>query len=102
MTNTPPHLRLAKTAEDIARATASVEAAVEDIRAGKMVILVDDVDRENEGDLCMAAERATPEAINITFDVSSQHIGTATLRPGIERSPRALPTQVGDTIDTED
>lgn len=45
---------------------------------------------------------ATPEAINITFDVSSQHIGTAPLRPGIERSPRALPTQVGDTIDTED
>jgi 3,4-dihydroxy 2-butanone 4-phosphate synthase/GTP cyclohydrolase II len=64
MTNTPPHLRVAKTAEDIARATASVEAAVEDIRAGKMVILVDDADRENEGDLCMAAERATPEAIN--------------------------------------
>jgi len=45
---------------------------------------------------------ATPEAINITFDISSQHIGTAPLRPGIERSPRALPTQVGDTIDTED
>ncbi len=45
-------------------ALASVEAAVEDIRAGKMVILVDDEDRENEGDLCMAAECATPEAIN--------------------------------------
>ncbi len=43
---------------------ASVEAAVEDIRAGKMVILVDDEDRENEGDLCIAAEKITPEAIN--------------------------------------
>ena len=41
-----------------------VEAAIEDIRAGKMVILVDDEDRENEGDLTMAASRVTPEAIN--------------------------------------
>jgi 3,4-dihydroxy 2-butanone 4-phosphate synthase/GTP cyclohydrolase II len=43
---------------------ARVEAAVEDIRQGKMVILVDDEDRENEGDLMMAAEKVTPEAIN--------------------------------------
>ena len=41
-----------------------VEMAIEDIRAGKMVILVDDEDRENEGDLTMAAEAVTPEAIN--------------------------------------
>jgi 3,4-dihydroxy 2-butanone 4-phosphate synthase/GTP cyclohydrolase II len=41
-----------------------VNAAIADIRAGKMVILVDDEDRENEGDLCMAAEFVTPEAIN--------------------------------------
>ncbi|OGU16679.1 MAG: bifunctional 3,4-dihydroxy-2-butanone 4-phosphate synthase/GTP cyclohydrolase II [Geobacteraceae bacterium GWC2_53_11] len=41
-----------------------IEAAIEDIRQGKMVILVDDEDRENEGDLTMAAEAATPEAIN--------------------------------------
>jgi 3,4-dihydroxy 2-butanone 4-phosphate synthase/GTP cyclohydrolase II len=41
-----------------------IEAALEDIRQGKMVILVDDEDRENEGDLTMAAERVTPEAIN--------------------------------------
>jgi 3,4-dihydroxy 2-butanone 4-phosphate synthase/GTP cyclohydrolase II len=41
-----------------------VQAALDDIRAGKMVILVDDEDRENEGDLCMAADRITPEAIN--------------------------------------
>jgi len=43
---------------------ASIEEAVEDIRNGKMVILVDDEDRENEGDLAMAAEKVTPEAIN--------------------------------------
>jgi 3,4-dihydroxy 2-butanone 4-phosphate synthase/GTP cyclohydrolase II len=41
-----------------------IEAALEDIRLGKMVILVDDEDRENEGDLTMAAEKVTPEAIN--------------------------------------
>jgi len=37
---------------------------IEDIRLGKMVILMDDEDRENEGDLIMAAEHITPEAIN--------------------------------------
>jgi 3,4-dihydroxy 2-butanone 4-phosphate synthase/GTP cyclohydrolase II len=41
-----------------------IEAALEDIRQGKMVILVDDEDRENEGDLTMAAEKVTPEAVN--------------------------------------
>ena len=43
---------------------ASIEEAIEDIRNGKMIILVDDEDRENEGDLTMAAELCTPEAIN--------------------------------------
>lgn len=42
----------------------SIEDMVEDIRQGKMVILMDDEDRENEGDLVMAAEFCTPEAIN--------------------------------------
>jgi 3,4-dihydroxy 2-butanone 4-phosphate synthase/GTP cyclohydrolase II len=41
-----------------------IEAAVEDIRAGKMVVVVDDEDRENEGDLLMAAEKVDKEAIN--------------------------------------
>jgi len=41
-----------------------IEAALEDMRQGRMVILVDDEDRENEGDLTMAAEKVTPEAIN--------------------------------------
>ena len=45
-------------------APCSIEAAIEDIRQGKMVILADDEDRENEGDLTMAAELVTPEAIN--------------------------------------
>src|SRR6056297_2635681 len=41
-----------------------IEEAVEEIKNGKMVIVVDDEDRENEGDLVMAAELVTPEAIN--------------------------------------
>jgi 3,4-dihydroxy 2-butanone 4-phosphate synthase/GTP cyclohydrolase II len=43
---------------------ASIEEAVEDIRNGKMVVVVDDPERENEGDLVVAAEFATPEAVN--------------------------------------
>ena len=43
---------------------ATIEEAVEDIRQGRMIVLVDDEDRENEGDLTMAAEKITPEAIN--------------------------------------
>lgn len=48
---TPEHLR-------------NVQGALDDLRHGKMVILVDDEDRENEGDLCLAADRVTPDAIN--------------------------------------
>ena len=50
--------RMPKTAID------RVSEAIEDIREGRMVILVDDEDRENEGDLCLAAEKVTPEAVN--------------------------------------
>jgi len=42
----------------------SIERALEDFRKGRMIILVDDEDRENEGDLAMAAEKVTPESIN--------------------------------------
>ncbi|HWR40485.1 MAG TPA: bifunctional 3,4-dihydroxy-2-butanone-4-phosphate synthase/GTP cyclohydrolase II [Patescibacteria group bacterium] len=42
----------------------TIDEAIEDIRNGKMVVVVDDEDRENEGDLLMAAEKVTPEAIN--------------------------------------
>jgi 3,4-dihydroxy-2-butanone 4-phosphate synthase/GTP cyclohydrolase II len=43
---------------------ASIETAIHELRAGRMIVVVDDEDRENEGDLTMAAERITPEAIN--------------------------------------
>ena len=64
MTRMPRKLLAPRSPAEIHTAVASVEAALEDIRAGKLVILVDDEDRENEGDLCMAAEKVTPEAIN--------------------------------------
>ncbi len=43
---------------------ATIEEALEEIRAGRMIVVVDDEDRENEGDLTIAAEKVTPEAIN--------------------------------------
>jgi 3,4-dihydroxy 2-butanone 4-phosphate synthase/GTP cyclohydrolase II len=45
-------------------AFATIEEAVEDIRQGRIILVVDDEDRENEGDLVMAADKATPEAVN--------------------------------------
>ncbi len=47
-----------------ANAFATIEEAIEDIRAGKFVVVVDAADRENEGDLTIAAQFATPEAVN--------------------------------------
>ena len=40
------------------------EEALEELKKGNMIVVVDDEDRENEGDLLMAAEKATPEAVN--------------------------------------
>ena len=42
----------------------SIEDAIKDIKKGKFIILVDDEDRENEGDLVMAAGKVTPQAVN--------------------------------------
>ena len=49
---------------DDPREFASIEEGIEEIRAGRILVVVDDEDRENEGDLVMAADRATPEAVN--------------------------------------
>ncbi len=65
-----------------------IDEAIEDMRAGSMIILVDDEDRENEGDLCMAAEKVTPEAINfmavhgrglICLSLTSEKVSTLNL-----------------------
>jgi len=60
-------------------AICSVEEAVEDIRQGRMIILVDDEDRENEGDITIAAEHVTPEAIN--FMAKYAHLPSARPQP---------------------
>src|SRR6266498_3961885 len=53
-----------QTVTDRVREFATIEEAVEEIRAGRMLVVVDDEDRENEGDLLMAADKATPESVN--------------------------------------
>ncbi|MEO8682949.1 MAG: 3,4-dihydroxy-2-butanone-4-phosphate synthase, partial [Vicinamibacterales bacterium] len=58
-----PQLKIAKGARPRAP-FAPVDAALEAIRRGEMVIVVDDEDRENEGDLTMAADKVTPAAVN--------------------------------------
>ncbi len=58
----PAHLKIAQ--PDQPAQISPIEDIVADLRAGKMVILVDEEDRENEGDLMLAAEHVTPEAIN--------------------------------------
>lgn len=61
----PPHFRnLADNRTMQASAFTDVPGALEEIRAGRMIVVVDDEDRENEGDLTLAAEFVTPEAIN--------------------------------------
>ena len=49
---------------DHSRVFASIDDAIEELKSGRMVVIVDDDDRENEGDLAMAAEMITPEAVN--------------------------------------
>lgn len=58
------HMKIAKGARKPASPIARIEDALEAFRQGKMIIVVDDEDRENEGDLTIAAEKITPEAIN--------------------------------------
>ncbi len=74
-------------------AISSISEAIDDIRNGKMIILVDDEDRENEGDLCMAAQFVTPEAINfmarhgrglICLTINEELAGKLRLRPMVQ------------------
>lgn len=63
----------------------SVEAAIADIAAGKAVIVTDDEDRENEGDLIMAASKASPEAINMMIRYGSGIVCVPTLGHQLDR-----------------
>ena len=74
----------------------SVDLAVEAIRAGRAVVVVDDEDRENEGDLIFAAQRATPELTGFMIRWTSGYICVA--MPGKELDRLGLPpmTQVNE------
>src|ERR1700730_15436621 len=73
----------------------SVEEALEETRRGRMIILMDDENRENEGDLCMAAEKASPEAINFMAKHGRGFIGLAMAADRIEQL--GLNIMAGDT-----
>ena len=72
-----------------------VVGAIDDIRAGKMVIVVDDEDRENEGDLTMAAEHVTPEAVNFMAKHGRGLICLTLTEEAIERLKLPLMEQPG-------
>jgi 3,4-dihydroxy 2-butanone 4-phosphate synthase/GTP cyclohydrolase II len=76
---------------------ASIPEAVEDIRAGRVVIVVDDADRENEGDLIMAAEKVTPEAIAFIVRHSSGVICMPVV--GERLDELLIPLMVADNTD---
>ncbi len=85
-----------------------VEEAVEEIRRGRMVILVDDEDRENEGDLTMAAEKITPEAVNfmakygrglVCLALTEERCDQLSLTPMSPRNTAALGTAFCESID---
>ncbi len=86
----------------------TIEEAIRDIRAGRVIILVDDEDRENEGDLCMAAEKVTPEAINfmakygrglICLSMTPEKIDSLDLPPMVDNNQSPLGT--GFTVSIE-
>jgi len=86
----------------------SIPEAVEDIRQGKFIIVVDDEDRENEGDLIMAAEKATPEAINffakhgrglICVPMTGERIEQLKLHPMVEVNTARLGTRFTVSVD---
>jgi 3,4-dihydroxy 2-butanone 4-phosphate synthase / GTP cyclohydrolase II len=87
---------------------ASVKEAVEEFRRGRMIVLVDDEDRENEGDLAMAAEKVTPEAINfmtkfgrglICLALTERRCETLGLQPITQRNTSMFGTPFCEPID---
>ena len=89
---------------------ATIEEAVEDIRQGRMIVLVDDEDRENEGDLTMAAEKITPDAINfmakfgrglICMSLSEARCEELELKPISPRNTSAFGTPFCEPIDAK-
>lgn len=86
----------------------NIEEAIEDIKAGKMIVVIDDEDRENEGDLLMAAEKVTPEAINfmakfgrglICMPVIGERLNELNILPMVEQNTESQQTAFTVSID---
>jgi 3,4-dihydroxy 2-butanone 4-phosphate synthase/GTP cyclohydrolase II len=92
-------------------AFATVEEAIEDIRRGRFVVVVDAADRENEGDLTIAAQFATPEAINfmathgrglICLCLTEERCDELRLRPMTERNETPFGTAFTISIEARE
>jgi len=86
----------------------TVEEAIEDIKKGKMIVVVDDEDRENEGDLLMAAEKVTPEAINfmakharglICMPAEAERLKALNISPMVDRNTDSYETAFAVSVD---
>ncbi len=86
----------------------TVDEAIEEIRTGRMVIVVDDEDRENEGDLIIAAEKATPEAINfmathakglICMPMIAERLDELKIQQMVENNTESLETAFAVSVD---
>ncbi len=89
-------------------ALASVPEAIEDIKAGKLLIIVDDEDRENEGDLAFAAEKVTADKVNflikharglVCMPVTGQHLDELGLRLMVDRNTSKFTTAFTVSVD---
>lgn len=89
----------------------TIEEALDDIRRGKMIVVVDDEDRENEGDLLMAAEKVTPESVNfmatygkgmICAPLTAARAAELELLPMVEQNEERLGTAFTVTVDHKD
>jgi 3,4-dihydroxy 2-butanone 4-phosphate synthase/GTP cyclohydrolase II len=86
----------------------TIEEALEDIRQGRMIVVVDDEDRENEGDLLMAAEKVTPESVNfmatygrgmICAPLTEERARQLELGLMVERNTESMKTAFTVTVD---
>src|ERR1700733_5370398 len=85
-----------------------IPSAIDEIFAGRMVVVVDDEDRENEGDLTIAAERITPEAVNfmarfgrglICLAMTAERLDELALYPMARRNTARFGTAFTESID---
>jgi 3,4-dihydroxy 2-butanone 4-phosphate synthase/GTP cyclohydrolase II len=89
----------------------TIEEAIQDIKKGKMVIVVDDADRENEGDMIMAAEKVTPESVNflskyarglICVPLTKKRLEELNLEPMVKVNTAKLGTRFTISVDALD